>query len=881
MIGGVEAAVGRFAARWTDAAQRRPLLTLAACLVLAVLALFHAARHLGVNADTDAMLSSELPFRRQQAQLETAFPGLEDTLALLVEASTPGRAARAADALAARLAAQPERFRHVFVPGGGAFFERNGLLYLELEDLEELADRLAAAQPFLAELSRDSSLASLLGLLERAVRESESESFTAVDLVGAFDGIAGVLDGDAATPPAFAWEAWALGSDLDVWSRRRLVLAQPVLEFATLQAAQPALQAIRAAVRELHAQEPGLRVRVTGDPALSAEELALVERQAGWAGIVAFGLVAGLLTLGLRSFRTVLALLATLACGLAWTLGFAALAVGHLNLISVAFAVLFIGLGVDFGIHFSMRYRELRAAGEGCPEALRASAGQVGGSLVLCALTTAIGFYAFVPTDYAGVAELGVIAGTAMFLSLAATLSLLPALLSLAPGAGRGTIPAGSLLVTWMPSLPLRRPRVVLGAALLAAAVAVAMLPQVRFDANPLHVRDPNAESVRAMQDLLDEGDTVPWTVELVAGDLAEAEALVRRLDRLEPVERAISLRDFVPQQQDEKLEVLRDVALFLGPIAPRARGRSDPEPARLALASLHQALASRRAEPDVPARLEASLRRLQDATSDARERLTRSADPAAEVQRLEALLLGDLPDWLARLDRALHATPVRLADLPEPLRRRYLAPDGRARVQVFPGEDASRPEVLERFVDAVQAEVPDAAGSAVSIVESARAIVRALRRALAGALVAITLLLLALWRSVRDTLLVLAPLLLAALLTAAGSVVLDLPFNFADVIVLPLLLGIGVDSGIHLVHRHRERVPTDRDVLHTSTARAVLFSAFTTIASFGSLAFSTHRGMASLGQLLTLGVALTLLANLLVLPALLTGLRRPPARSR
>ena len=199
-------------------------------------------------------------------------------------------------------------------------------------------------------------------------------------------------------------------------------------------------------------------------------------------------------------------------------------------------------------------------------------------------------------------------------------------------------------------------------------------------------------------------------------------------------------------------------------------------------------------------------------------------------------------------------------------------------RVRIFPSEDLTEPEALERFVSSVRSVAPRATGSAVAIHAASREVVKSLRQAFTSAVIAIGVLLLLIWRAVGDTVMVMAPMVLAGLLTAAGAVVMGVPFNFADVIVLPLLLGIGVDTSIHLVHRARHAVPGDSDLLQTSTANAVVFSAATTIASFGSLAFATHRGMASLGQLLTLGVTLTVICNLVVLPALLELRKRRSA---
>ena len=231
---------------------------------------------------------------------------------------------------------------------------------------------------------------------------------------------------------------------------------------------------------------------------------------------------------------------------------------------------------------------------------------------------------------------------------------------------------------------------------------------------------------------------------------------------------------------------------------------------------------------------------------------------------------------WLDDLALALEAGPVTAGDLPEGLHARMIAPDGRARVQVFARGDLNRNDELARFYADIHGIDPDATGTSIYMVESAQLITDALIQAFSYAGFLIAALLLIVWRDVADALRVLATLLLAALSTAGVAAAVGLPLNFADVIVLPLLLGIGVDTGIHLVHRAREQ--GREDLLESSTSRAVVWSAITTLASFGALGFTSHQGMASLGQLLMLGVVLTLAANLLLLPALLALSR---ARSR
>jgi predicted RND superfamily exporter protein len=229
-------------------------------------------------------------------------------------------------------------------------------------------------------------------------------------------------------------------------------------------------------------------------------------------------------------------------------------------------------------------------------------------------------------------------------------------------------------------------------------------------------------------------------------------------------------------------------------------------------------------------------------------------------------------------LSRALQAGEVTLENLPEALVDRMLAADGRVRIEIFPKHDLSDHASLAAFVDGVREVAPELAGSAAEILESGRAVERALTQALLTALGAMTVVLLLVWRRVVDTALVLAPLLLASAFTVQAAVLLEIPFNFADVIVLPLLIGIGVDAAIHMVHRARTMGEGAVNLLTTSTARAIAYGSLTNVASFGTMGLASHLGLATMGQLLSVGVILTLVCNLVVLPALIPGGSRPAA---
>ncbi len=844
----------------------------------------YTVRNLGMNTDTADMISPDLPFRQAGRDFDRAFPQFVELLIVVIDGDTPERADDAARALAQAMAADDGIFASVYRPGGEPFFRRNGLLYLSLDELGALADNLAAVQPLLAALAADPSLPRLFAELDAAIAALRDGEAPAFDLSDAFGRLADAAEAQIARRPYhLSWREVISGKPATAADRRRLILAQPRLDFGALQPQKAALEAVRAAAERLGlVPANGIRVRLTGPVALDYEQLESARIGAGMAAPVSFVLVALVLFVGLRSTRLVLASLAVLVIGLLLTAGFATFAVGELNLVSVAFAVLFIGLGIDFSIHLALRYREIVARGEidglasddkaVAAAAVDGAAVHVGRALVLCAATTAAGFYVFIPTAYRGVAELGLIAGSGLFIALAVNLTVLPALLALAPLRS-----ARPLTRRWwnqaLDQVGRRRRAVRIGAAVLGIG-ALALLPLARFDFNPLNLQNPDAESVRTLRDLLAEGDGSPWTIDILAKDLDAARALAARLRALPEVADARTIADLVPADQEEKLDEIADMSFFLGP-PPRpdpARAPVD-EPTRRAalkrfLATLDDWLANGApGASDRPAEI-AAARRLADA-------LRRLEARGLPLARLEKSLLGGFPAQLEALYEALAVEePITLESLPESLRARMVAADGRVRVQVMPRENLDDNAALRRFVDAVRAVAPRAVGAPVSILESGDAVVRAFQQALASAVLVTLVLLIGLTRRPRDTFLVLVPLALATALTGAASVLLGIPFNFANVIVLPLLFGIGVDSAIHLVLRARAWRKGDGHLLETSTARGIVFSGLTTIGSFGSLMLSTHRGTASMGALLAVGVATTLVCTLIVLPALLPDRR-------
>ena len=878
----IDDSLGRIAAAWVDRVQDHAGAIIVIFLTATLAIGAYVATTLGVNSSEIDIFSRDLRVMQLREDYFENFPELRDPIVVVVDAVTPDLAHDSANRLAQRLRQEPEHFPGVYQPDAGEFFDEHGLLYSNVDELQDMVDRLSMAQPFLARLSRDQSVGGLFELLDEAGEAAHSGDIEGSILGDTFEAVSGAIDRylDGGGTP-MSWQQLLDARETDEQIHRRFILVRPVVDFSRLQPAEDTLGRLAEVLAELEFDRgDDVRVRTTGTFPLAYEESRHILEQASWAGLASLVLVTIILSTGFGSWRLVFCSVLTLIVGLVWTAGFAAAAIGYLNLISIAFGVLFIGLSIDFAIHLSVQFSDYLEAGEEPKKAIDGAASNVGGSLIVCALTTAIAFLAFVPTDFKGVAELGLIAGIGMFIGLFTNFTFLPAMIiKFAP---RSRIRHARAVPTWLSrlrALPVRHARIVLTLAFVCLLAAAMVLPSIHFDSNPIRIRDPSASSVQVFNEILHDGDSYPWNLNVVAGDLEAARETASLLEKLPDVRLALTLSDFIPEDQDEKLDILDQAATMMLPslserpeitstALPKLRsdiGRLEKTLASLASGTGDATLA------DAAGALLASVRGLE-------RKLETDPDGEKALEKLHAVLFGSLPGRLRLLRDGLKVGPVDIEDIPTAIEQRMLGVDGRARIEVFPEKDLSDQKSLEEYVSSVRSVAPDAFGEGLLIVETGEVVIQALRQALLTAGVFIMVILVLLWRNLLDAALVAAPLLLATVFTVACSVVFDIPFNFANVIIIPLLLGMGIDSGIHMVHRVRFGDLPEGNLLGTGTARAVLLSALTTIASFGTLAFSTHVGIASLGQLLTIGVSLVLICNLIVLPALVAlteGLRR------
>ena len=830
-------------------------------LVLAIGAGFYSARHFKINTDINTLISQNLDWRQRDNQFGEAFDR-ERTILAVVDAPTPELTNVATKALAQKLSGDTKNFESLQPLGSGEFFEKNGLLFLPVADVGRLVGQFESAAPLIEIMAGDPSIRGLTGALETGLAgikrgqvklDSTERPFNLITQT-----VEKVLNTGTAT---FSWRELVSDKPLTDSDRRAFIEFKPILDYNALEPGKEATDAIRQAAHDLNlAGEYGARVRLTGPVPIANEEFATVQDGAVVNGIGTVLVVLVILWMALHSPKIIFAVFINLFIGLSITTALGLMMVGSLNLLSIAFAVLFVGLGVDFGIQYSVRYRSERFKSENLREALERAAERSAVPLSLAAMATAAGFLSFLPTDYKGISELGAIAGVGMLVAFTSSITVLPALLNLLNPPGEKEPVGYAFLAPVDHFLEKHRVIIVVGT-LLVAVAGLPLLYFLRFDFNPINLRSPKVESIATFLDLRKDPNTGANAVNVMTKSESEAKKIEARLAKLPEVLSVRSLDSFVPADQPAKLRLIAQGAkilnLALNPESVDA-APSDEENVE-ALKSSADSLRKTAGEPK--GRGAVASRRLADALS----KLAQSDQ--ATRDKTQAIFVAPLKVVLDQLKNSLQAQPVSLQNLPPDQVSSWKTKDGLMRVEALPRGDPNDNETLRRFATAVLAAEPTAIGGPVSILKSGELVVRAFIEAGVWALVVISLLLWLTLRRITDVLLTLVPLLVAGAVTLEICVLIELPLNFANIVALPLLLGVGVAFKIYYVTAWRSG---RTNLLQSSLTRAIFFSALTTATAFGSLWLSSHPGTSSMGKLLALSLVTTLAAVLLFQPALM-----------
>ncbi len=849
-------------ARTVEFCTRHIWAIIAAAVVLTIASGAYTAKHFTINADVAKLIAPDLPWRQRELAYEAVFTHGTELIVAVLDAPTPELATAASKLLVDRLSQKTDLFRSVQPAGPGDFFARNRFLFMPADEVAGAMSRMSQASPLLGQMVSDPSLRGIVQAMSLTLAGVQGEQVPLDVLARPFNLAADTIEEALADKPArFSWYVMMSGRASEVQELRRLITIKPILDYHALEPGAKAAAAIRQTVADLNlARDFGATVRLTGPVSIADEEFGTLREGAFLNVAVTIAVVLLILWLALKSYRIIIAVFLTLIAGLAITAAVGLMLVGALNLISIAFAVLFIGLGVDFGIQFSVRYRNERFETPDLHDALRIAGERAGAPLTLAAAATAAGFLSFLPTDYKGVSELGLIAGLGMVIAFVTSITLLPALLQLFNPPGEREPLGYAALAPVDRFLEDHRVAVVV-ITLLVATAGLPLLWDLRFDFNPINLRSTHVESIATYLDLRRDPNMNSHTAEVLAPSASEANDIAKRLAALPEVARAITIDSFVPQDQEQKLARIRAAATALRRALYPPNTKPAPNDAEIVAVLRNGAQNLRQTAGNSSGAGPAAAKRLADD-------LVKLADaPAAVRASVSKAMVEPLVADLDELRAALQAGPVTRDSLPPALKREWVAPDGRARIEASLKGDPNDNEAIRAFARAVLKVAPNATGESIGILESGETIVRAFFEAGGWALLSISILLWIVLRRIGDVLLTLVPLILAGVVTLEICALIDFPLNFANIIALPLLLGVGVAFKIYYVMAWRDG---QTSLLQSSLTRAVIFSALTTATAFGSLWFSSHPGTSSMGKLLALSLVCTLAAAVLFQPALM-----------
>jgi hopanoid biosynthesis associated RND transporter like protein HpnN len=837
-------------------------------LLIAIGSSVYTASHFRLNSDVSALLSDKLDWSKRDIAFENAF-GRFGIIDVVVAAPTPELTGAATVELTQALAKEKALFPDVSNAGATEFFAQHGLLFLPKPALEKTLGGLIQGEALIQDLASDRSLRGLIAGLEDVLLGLQSNRLRLDDLGRPLNQAADTLDNVLAGRPAsFSWRVLMQGKPAAPNDLRGFIEVHSALDFSALQPGLRASEAIRRIAADILPKYQA-SMRLTGVVTMNDEQFGTIKENAVRNGLITLAIVAFILWLALRSGRLMAAIAVNLFVGLAVTAALGLFMVGAYNLISVYFSVLFVGIGVDFGIQFSVRYRSERHEIDDLAKAIQSAGFRIGAPLTLAAFATAAGFLSFLPTDYKGVSELGQIAGCGMLIAFATTITLLPALIVLLNPPGEPEPLGYSSLAPVDEYMNRHRIGIIAGTAIVVVA-GLPLLHWLSFDFNPINLQSPKTESIATYLELSRDPSTDTNAIQVLAPSLEQGNAIGARVSKLPEVSHVVTLSSFIPEDQAEKLPIIQNAANKLAAaFDPEEHVQSAPTDAENvdALNEGSQRLTEAASNltgsgADAARRLSLDLSNLAHATQAARDKATDS-------------FVWSLGQVLDSLQASLQTTLVTRASLPPDLTRDWATLDGRARVSIAPKDDPSDNDAMRRFARAVLAVEPSATEGPITILEAGDLVVHAFVEAGALALLSIAILLWLVLKRIGDVLLTLIPLALAGVVTLELTVLVGLPLNFANIIALPLLLGVGVAFKIYYIMAWREG---QTNLLQTSLTRAVIYSALTTATAFGSLIFSSHPGTSSMGKLLALSLVCTLAAAVLFQPILMGKPRKAPS---
>jgi hopanoid biosynthesis associated RND transporter like protein HpnN len=848
------------------------------------------------STSRDDLVSAEDRHRRNFLQFQEEFR-VRDSLVAIVESTDQEKNRAFVERLAARLRLEPEAFVNIYYKGDLRLMGNKGLLFLPENTLEELRQALADNRPLIRTYSQADSLNSLLDLIVQQLQSLASvplEQAAAEPFSKALPALQRLLDQatESARLPAvlpapgvatlFGGSADNNGNGSGLYlefagGRLFLVTAE-----ATSEAVQPAaIQRLRALLRETQLEMPGVNAGLTGEPVLAQDEMQQARKDTDKAAVISLVLSVLIFVYGYHELRRPLIATLCLIVGIGYTLGFATVAVGRLNLLSLTLVPILIGVAIDFGVHLVTRYEEELRRGANSRGAIRTALIFTGLGIFTSCFTTAGAFFAMTLTHFKGIREMGLVSGVGLLLCLIPMMTLLPLLLVWARRkAPEEPVPSHRTdRRERIEQLYLRHPGVVLVCGVLFTMFTLAQLPRVRFDYNLLHLQTRGLSAVGMEHKLIESGSQSLLYCAVVAESLPHAQELEAKALALPSVANVISMVKYLTENQDRKLALVRDIKLEVANIPIPGLDQKPVDPGRLSgtLLTLRHylgagitELARGRAEPG----LENQLRTLRDSAEALRSAIAPGNETVvARLTAFQQSLFRDLHETIAIIRLQDDREHLRAEDLPPFLRDRYISASGKLLLQVYPKGDVWQRHEQQQFVQELRTIAPEVTGSPVQFYEYTAMLKNGFQRAAGYASGIIAVFVFLHFRRLGSVLLAFVPVLLGSCWTLGLMGCYGIPFNPVNIMALTLVIGIGVTNGIHILNRFAEEAHPS--ILSKSTGKAVLVSALTTMAGFGSLIVAKHQGIASLGKVMLIGTGMCMLASLVLLPAVLNLLSR------
>jgi len=866
---------------------KNPRMVVITALLLAVLSVLYTVQNLNFLTGRDDLMPRNAPFQVDYRDFSKNF-GDQDSIAVVVEGTDPALVSRFCDLLHTRLSQEKQLFLEVLHPGGMPYFRQNGLLFTPLDELQAMRSTLEKAAPLLKDLAAAPSIQTLFSSLTNQIDDylkapTADKRQRLTFLLGALDkGFAG-FDGKQSS---LSLDSFLTGGTADKPSalenagRQQVIAVRPLKEQGSFIPAEKAIKKVREELNILR-QKPefkGISSGITGVPVLEYEEMTTSKDDMAIASVLSLSLTVILLLAAFRGVRNTVAAMVALLIAISIAFGLATLLVGHLNILSMVFAVMLLGLGVEYGIQVVLRHQELLQT-EPFEEALIKALSSNLRPILLAFVTTALAFLTFLLTDFRGIAELGLIAAAGVLVCFLATFTVLPAMLVVLQK-GQGSRVKGQTKYAGQGFARLfARPGLIVTVTTLLALAGVAALTRVPFDFNMLNLQAKGLESVTYAYKLMKSKENSGYFGVSIAKDRDEAIKLTKRFEALPSVNHVVSLPALVPDQQPEKLAELTRIKQIMAQVHPAAYEENLQlmelpavfEGFRERVAKLKLSLETQSLPEAQP--IAAFLKTLDRFFAGLEKE--KDGNALTMLREMQEAMFAPLPEKLQLLKQSLQARAVTEADIPAQLKERFVGKDGRLLLQIAPRHEIFNEEPLAEFVTQIKSVDPHATGEPVSVYESFKILKRSYLQAFLYALGGVVLILLIAFRSIRSTLLGVAPLTVGLLLMVGGMWLFNLNFNVANIIVMPLLLGVGIDSAIYIINRHLQGQESPVEVAISSAGKGVFLNALTILFSFGALMVARHQGVFSIGAVMSLGMTAIVLAFLLFLPALLLLLDR------